>query len=434
MSTGTLLLFVLIAIALSIAVSAKFKMNLGVIGMLFAFIIGVFFLKMKVNSIIVLWPTKVVFQLMVITMFFSYAVKNGTLQMVAMNLLYKFRNVTWFIPFAMFLITVVLGALGGPPPVANAIMAVLCFAIAAQAGYHLLLIAIIACLGAIVGSCAPFGVCGSLIRGVLVSTKYADISSSLTIKCFIGLFITAFIVLIVGYFVFGAHKVKKVSLDKPEPATPVQKKNLIIIVIIVCLAVLPNLFNKIIPSPAMKTISGFLDIQVCCLIGVVLSFFLKLGDEKEILVKGIPWGTIVMVGGISMLMAIGTEAGAVQFLSSWVVSNVPAIMVGPILTILGGFLSFFSGGITTVFPMVSPMVEPIVGVLGLQPSALYTSVLVGGAITSISPFSTGGSLILANARNEKESKTLFYGQLVIAFFGMIVGAVLSIAGVFALIS
>lgn len=115
MQVQTLLWVVLLAVAASIVISYFCKVNLGIPALIFAYIIGVFIQGMKVKEVVAQWPTGVVFQLMTITMFFSFAIFNGTLPKVADNIIYRFRNNAKLIPFALLLIGAVIGALGAPP-------------------------------------------------------------------------------------------------------------------------------------------------------------------------------------------------------------------------------------------------------------------------------------------------------------------------------
>lgn len=432
MSPAIILVLVIGGLLISVVMSSKLKINLGIPCLVFSFIIGYFFLGIKINAIVEMWPVRVMFQLLVLTIFFGFAVQNGMLRMVAENLLYKFRKHVWFMPFAMLLITVVLGMLGGPPPVAAAIMAVLAFSIGNVAGYHPLLLAFIAGNGAMLGSCVPFGVCGTIVRTTIMETGYPELAELFTLKTWIAMFISFLLVMIVLYFVLGAYKIKNVNIEKPAPATPIQKKNLVLFLIVIACSVLPNVLKTFVSSPILSKVSGFLDIQVCCLIGAIIACFLKLANEREV-IKAVPWNTILMVGGVSTLMAIGTAGGIGDYVSAWVGSNVPSSLVGTILMFFGGFLSFFTGGITSDFPMLAPMVQPLASNLALSPAVLYASIAIGAVMTGISPFSTGGAITLANSgRDEVGSKKLFNQMFLLALVELAFTMILSLVGFYTL--
>lgn len=152
MSVEVLLWVVLAAVAISIILSYTCKVNLGIPALIFAYIIGVWIQGMKVKEVVACWPTSTIFQLMTITMFFSFAIFNGTLPKVADKLVYKFRNMAWFIPFALIGIGIIIGMLGAPPPAVNTILSVLTFTIAAPAGMSPWLCCVVVCFGGAVGT------------------------------------------------------------------------------------------------------------------------------------------------------------------------------------------------------------------------------------------------------------------------------------------
>ena len=78
----------ILAIIVSIAIGWKFKFNTGIIAMGFAFLLGFFGLGMKINDIIAFWPTTIVFYLLSISLFFTYATQNGTMDVLGRKMLY----------------------------------------------------------------------------------------------------------------------------------------------------------------------------------------------------------------------------------------------------------------------------------------------------------------------------------------------------------
>ena len=130
MSSSTLIIMCLIGIVISIAIGYKWGINMGVTAMAFAYIIGCFFMNLSVKAVVLLWPTRVFFQVMAITLFFGFGIVNGTMQAVANHLIYACRNRPWAITFALFSLGVILGIIAVAPPVSGAIMAVMLFTVA----------------------------------------------------------------------------------------------------------------------------------------------------------------------------------------------------------------------------------------------------------------------------------------------------------------
>lgn len=427
MST-TAIVICLIGIVVAIALGYKFGINMGVTGLVFAYIVGCFIMNLKVKEVVALWPTSVVFQLMSITLFFGFAVVNGTMQAIADHLLYKVRNQTWMIAFAIFFIAVILGALGCPPPAANAICAVIGFSIGLPAGLHPLIIAWAVCHGANIGACFPWAASGAVVSSTIASNGYEAEAAGMTWEFMLAYFLVTFVLLIVLYIVFKGHKLGAVQVEKPAPFSPAHKKNLIIILIVVGLVVIPSFLTKFIHAEWLSSFARYADIQMLGMVGFVVCSLMKLADEKAV-IKSVPWNTIILVGGIATLMSVATTAGVVDVISNWLNTSVPAFAITAFLCILGGFLSFFSGGINTVFPMLAPIVIGLASTTGIKPVTMFIAILLGACYTALSPFSTGGAIFMSNCRDEQVRGKLIGGQLGLAALGLVVSAVLALVGV-----
>ena len=95
----------LIAIIAAIIIGWKLKVNAGIIGMGFAFIIEVFLVEGgKVSTVIGYWPTNIVFYLIAIALFFNYATNNGTMDLLGKNLLYLLNGNAKLIPWVITIV------------------------------------------------------------------------------------------------------------------------------------------------------------------------------------------------------------------------------------------------------------------------------------------------------------------------------------------
>ena len=79
---GTIVILCLIGVALAIFLSYKFNLQMGVSAMVFAFIIGVLFMGLRVKNVIAMFPTSVFFQVMSLSLFFGVGVVNGRMKAV----------------------------------------------------------------------------------------------------------------------------------------------------------------------------------------------------------------------------------------------------------------------------------------------------------------------------------------------------------------
>lgn len=431
MSVEILLWVVLAAVFVSVALSYVLKVNLGIPAMIFAYIIGVWVQGMKVKEVVACWPTSTVFQLMTITMFFSFAVFNGTLPKVAQNVVYALRHKPYIIPFALLAIGGIIGAMGAPPPACNTILAVLTFTVAAPAGMNPWLCAVVVCFGGSVGTFFPWAVQGSVVKAT-TEGWLPGMGEAAAYKVCLGFFVFTMVLFLLFWILTKGYKIKEIQIEKPEPFTAVQKKNLAVIGVIAALAIVPNLLKLFISSPILKKASSALDIQMLAIIGVFVCTVLGLGKEKDAIVKGVPWNTIIMVGGVCTLMGVAGAAGVTDYLGGLLSENVSPVMMGAIMALLGGFMSLFSGAINAVFPMLGALAIPYAAAAGIDPVPLLVAVAVGASATAISPFSTGGAIMIANCPDQKIAEGLFTKCIVLAVLGAAVCAVLSLVGVFAI--
>lgn len=64
----------------------------------FAFLLGIFGLQMKASDIYAFWPARTTVQLIIVTVFFGFAVENGTINYIAKVVIYLVRKVPWMMP------------------------------------------------------------------------------------------------------------------------------------------------------------------------------------------------------------------------------------------------------------------------------------------------------------------------------------------------
>ena len=77
-------------------------------------------------------------------------------------------------------------------------------------------------------------------------------------------------------------------------------------------------------------------------------------------------------------------------------------------------MSFFSSTLGVVCPALYPLVPNLAAATGLSPLVLYTCIVIGAQSSAISPFSSGGSLVLGSCSTEEERNTMFPRLLFIA--------------------
>ena len=139
---------------------------------------------------------------------------------------------------------------------------------------------------------------------------------------------------------------------------------------------------------------------VCFAISAVL-LCCHAADEKQSL-KAIPWGVLLMVSGVSMLMNIVIKTGGLKVLIGGLSTLMNGYTAPAVMAATAGIMSLFSSGLGVVFPTLLPTVAELGRSIGVNPVELGSMVLIGGTITGISPISTTGGLIMATLMADEE--------------------------------
>ena len=95
MSNNAIIITSLVMIVIAIAFTFKAKCSIGIPALTCAFLLGVVFLNKSVYNLIDMYPHRIVVLIIVTSLFFGYAVENGTMEVLASYIMYPFRNVGW---------------------------------------------------------------------------------------------------------------------------------------------------------------------------------------------------------------------------------------------------------------------------------------------------------------------------------------------------
>jgi len=154
----------------------------------------------------------------------------------------------------------------------------------------------------------------------------------------------------------------------------------------------------------------------------VVLVLLRAGDDGEA-VKRMPWRVIVMVCGVTVLIALLEKAQGIDLLVSLVTKVANGKTVTGVIAFLTGIISVYSSTSGVVLPAFLPMVPGLAQQLGADPVGIASSMNVGGHLVDVSPLSTIGALCLAGAPIE-DARALFNKLLAWGLSMCVVGAIL----------
>lgn len=420
----------LIALAVSIGLGYKTKINIGFFTIAFAYLIGCFGMGLKPSEVIELWPVKIFFIILSVTLFYNFALANGALEKLASHLLYKCRKFPQFLPLAIFFAATIIAGLGAGFYTVLAFMAPITLLLCKKTNMNMVIGGMAANYGALAGANFMTSQSGIIFRSLMENT---GISSQTAFSYSSGIFVLTLIIpiAVLGIYTLWNRKSNSIVIEdqKPEPFDKKQKQSIFLIVLMMSIVLIFPILHLVFPD--VKTISFLnskIDIAFLAITFSLISLLMKLADEKKVIAL-VPWGTLIMICGVGMLIALGVKLGIITTLSEWLANNVPVWVIPVLLCLISAIMSVFSSTLGVVAPTLFPIVPALALTSGLNPLVLFICIVVGAQSTAISPFSSGGSLIMASAPADID-KTKFFNQLL--FKAIPVGVIAALIAIFAL--
>lgn len=415
-------ILVLCAIILAIALGYRTKINTGFFGIVFAYIIGTFYLGIKPGDIIKMWPISIFFVILAISLFYNFAMTNGTLEKLAQHMLYRTRKVPKLLPFAIFIAATILAALGAGFFAVMAFFTPITMLLCRKTGLSPLIGALAVNYGALCGNNFMISPGGVVFIGLMNQAGYEAVSYGFEFQIFLASFVVPIVVLSL-LILFNTRKkgnADVVEISLPEAFNAVQKKTLALVVSMIVVVLIFPILHIIFPQVGLiKTLDKAIDVGLVAVVFAVLALLMNLGDEKEV-IKKVPWGTLIMICGVGMLISVAIKAGTVKLIAGFVTDTIPAPVVPIVMAAIGGFMSFFSSTMGVVTPALFPLVPNLAEASGIDAAVLFSAIVIGAQATAISPFSSGGSLVLSTV--SEEERVDMFGKLIFRGVPICLGA------------
>jgi Di- and tricarboxylate transporters len=406
-----------LAIVLSIAISYRTKVNTGLLAIAFAYIIGSYFMKMAPVEIVTLWPVSIFFVILAVTLFFNFAVVNGTLEKVSGYFLYKSRKFPYMLPLVILFSGVIMSALGAGYYAIMVLLVPITLLACQKIGLSPIIGALCASFGAQAGANFMISANGVIYRSLISDEGYNNtfaFAGSFTIFMTYLILAVALILLLSSLRKtrFSIKKeIKSLDMQKPDPLNRKQKVNLWLIGLFVLVVLIPPILHAMIPAnQAITFINSKTDVGLISILFAVVASLIGLADEKKVIAK-VPWHTLLMISGVGILVGIAIKAGTIQLLASWVGRSVPSFLVPVALCLIAAIMTSFSSLIGVVAPALFPIVPSLAHLTLLHPILLYTCIVIGGLSAAISPFSSGGALVLGFCDTEEQRQKMFSKEL-----------------------
>ena len=396
----------LIALAIAVTLSCTTKINVGILSLVLAWIIGVYLAGRPFNEVIAGFPTGLFLTLVGVTLLFTQAKVNGTLDKIAHRAVQSCRGSLPLIPIMFFFLACLFGSIGPGSIAAAAMIGPMAMTVAAQTGIPAFLMAIMVANGANSASLSPIGPTGIIVNGIMEKMGMPAVPWQNYLIVMAAHAIVAFS----GYLIFGGWRLfrsdtarRQVAVDElaaaaipaaqnkvpngdlSDAARPFQWRHWTTLGLIVALIIGVIFFG--------------VNVGMGALAGAVLLVLVGATDETQA-IRTMPWGPIMMVSGVTVLIAMIEKTGGIDLFSAMLASVSTPQSVTAVIAFLGGTISVYSSTSGVVLPAFLPTVPGLVERLGGQDVLpVAWSLIVGAHLVDVSPLSTTGALCIAAAQN-----------------------------------
>jgi Na+/H+ antiporter NhaD/arsenite permease-like protein len=400
------------ALVVAVVVSCISRLNVGVLAVALAWIVGVYVGGMPVNAVMAGFPSQLFLTLTGVTLLFALAQANGTLDRLTHQAVRVCRGNRGTIPVMFFVLGAALASMGPGNIATAALVAPIAMSTAARTGIPLFLMAIMVGNGANAGSLSPFAPTGIIVNGLMARNGLPGLETPTYLYNLAAHAMVAF----GGYFLFGGLKLFRGARDvTPADVDPPDHSDAFTAAHCVTLAVIATLI--------LSVLFGQVNVGMGAFVGAVILVLAGVADDGEG-IKRMPWRVIVMVCGVTVLIALVEKAQGINLMVSFVAKIATPSTVTGVVAFLTGIVSVYSSTSGVVLPAFLPMVPGLAQQLpGASPIAIAASMNIGGHLVDVSPLSTIGALCLAGAAAE-ESRALFNKLLAWGLSMAVVGAIL----------
>ena len=399
----------LAALALAVILSCTSRLNVGLLAIALAWVIGVYFAGLPLREVTAGFPIDLFLTLAGVTLLFSQAHVNGTLDIVAHNAMRLCRGRVGLVPIMYFGLGAVIASAGPGNIATTGLLAPVAMATAVRMRISPFLMAIMVGNGCNSGSLSPLAPTGLIVTGLMNRSGLPGYEIDTWLYNLLAHAIVAF----AGYFIFGGLKLltrsERVEMEN-EPRQTLDRHQMTTLGMILVL-IFGVVFFKF-------------NIGMAAFTGAVLLALLRAADDGEA-IKRMPWSTIIMVCGVTVLISLLEKTGGMKIFTDLLSSIATQHTVVPELAVIIGVVSAYSSTSGVVLPAFLPTVPGLVENLGGGNAfGIASTMNVAGHLVDVSPLSTIGALCIAGIPSGDASRRLFNQLLAWGMSMTVVGAII----------
>jgi di/tricarboxylate transporter len=405
----------LLALLAAIVLSCTSQLNVGLIAMALAWLIGVFSAGWTADAVAAGFPTGLFLTLAGVTLLFSVSDLNGTVDLLARRAMALARGRAALVPLVLFTIAMTISSLGPGAVATVALVAPIAMALGARYGLLPLGVALMVSNGANAGNLSPLSAVG-----IVANTKMASVGlGGHEGKVWFANFAAHLAVALIAWAMFAR--------PQPVPAVPGHA----------AAALEPGVApsGEAVSREQWLTIAVvaawivavvFLEVHVgfAAFTAAVLLVAAGAADEASA-VKRMPWSAILMVSGVSLLINVLEKTGGMELFTSVLAALASPATLNGVIAFVTGAISTYSSTSGVVLPTFLPTVPGLVArVGGGDPLAVALSINVGSSLVDVSPLSTIGALCVAAVADAATARQLFRAMLMWGLAMIVTGALI----------
>lgn len=406
--TATQIIPLIILVGMFI-VATKWPLNIGVMGLVASFGVGYFMLGMKDKEILADFPANIVITIIGVTYFFSMAQRNGTIDIIVQACVRLVRGRTLLMPWVFFLMAAALTALGTFSPAAVALLAPAALGLAYESRIHPVVMGAFVINGAHAGGFSPLSVAGVLVHDIALKNGFPISQEAL----FLASFAVNFILSVLTLVLFGLlgklrdnHANGYTGIDAAQATRPHGQQILtlgLIAAILVC------------------TLGFHMPIGFVALSAGLLLAFVNIKEHKTF-IGGVSWSTVLLVAGMITYVSLLQHVGVIDTLAELALALGAPLLIALVLCYVIGIGSAFASS-TALLTAFIPMAGPLLATSSLSASGTVAALAIAATVVDVSPFSTDGALVVANAREDDRQRVyrqlmMYAGAVVLAAPGL----------------
>jgi di/tricarboxylate transporter len=399
----------LTALFVAIVVSCTTRLNVGILSLAFAWIVGVYFGGMRFDEVVSGFPVQLFLTLAGVTLLFTQAQINGTLDRLAHAAVRLCRGNAGFIPVMFFALGCGIASLGPGNVATAAMLAPMAMAVAARARIPVFLMAIMVGNGAQAGALSPFAPTGIIVNGLMARidlggyewrTYWFNLAAHATVA-------------FAGYFAFGGWRLFRDvytggSGDSSEDAR-IDTGHWVTLGAISSVVLSVVLLNANIGMAAFAAAAALAALRVA---------------DHEQAIRRMPWTPILMVSGVTVLIALLEKTGGLDLFTALLARIATEGTVTGVVAFVTGVISVYSSTSGVVLPAFLPTIPGLVARLGGDPIAIASSMNIGAHLVDMSPLSTTGAVCVAGIQDVEQVRPTFNRLMAWGLSMTVVGAIL----------